>query len=59
MEPKIATEEELRKIISWVLDYSDDQHAMDRLSLLIFPYTTKYKERNRPRRNEDGIHVSY
>ena len=35
----------LLEIITWILDHKDDTQAMDTLSTMIFPHTSKYKER--------------
>lgn len=35
-------------ILQWVMDNKDNQDEIDMVSHMIFPYTSKYKNMNRP-----------
>lgn len=43
-KPK-ATEKQIFDIIKWIMDHKDDEKAMDTLSNIVFPLTSKYKSR--------------
>jgi len=42
---KAMSKKTLLEIIAWILDHKDDTKAMDNLSNIIFPHTSKYKDR--------------
>lgn len=49
---------ELKDIIDWVMEHKDNESSMDVLSNLIFPFSSKYKNRynnfnNKKFNNED------
>ena len=34
---------ELKEVLYWIVDNSDDKNAMDKISNFTFPFTTKYE----------------
>ena len=38
-------EKQTRMFIEWVLDNTENERLMDKMSNLIYPYTSKYKTR--------------
>lgn len=42
----------VRDIILWIMDNSDDQMAMDKISYAVFPYSTKYKKMFTPHHSD-------
>lgn len=41
----MAKELDIKEVIDWIVNHTDDQRAMDTISNLVFPNTTRYKNR--------------
>lgn len=41
---KTEREAKIEEILLWIIENSSDEEAMDKISTLVFPYTTKYKK---------------
>ena len=45
---------EIKDILQWILDHTEDVEAMNKISSLVFPYTNKYKQYYGKNKDEIG-----
>jgi hypothetical protein len=48
---------DVRTILLWIMDNTNNEEAMNKISFAAFPYTTKYKTRFAQKEEDDGVYL--